>query len=181
MNASSQFCPHEACSARGRTGEGNIRIYSYNPQRYRCTTCKKTFSIRRGTVMEGLRTDEEKVITVVTLLSYGCPIQAIVHAFGLDERTVSDWQEIERLNGTFRERLASKSVKMPPCSGTCGNTGNQTVLFSPLPPTCILSTTSADFMSERLVQLANHLSFSSALVHPGPVIQLGRRSGACTS
>jgi hypothetical protein len=31
-------------------------------------------------MMEGLRTDEEKVTIVVTLLAYGCPIQAIVHA-----------------------------------------------------------------------------------------------------
>jgi hypothetical protein len=29
---------------------------------------------------------------VIVLLAYGCPIQAIVRAFGLDERTVSDWQ-----------------------------------------------------------------------------------------
>jgi len=32
------------------------------------------------------------VIQVVTLLAYGCPSQAIVAAFGLDERTVMDWQ-----------------------------------------------------------------------------------------
>jgi IS1 family transposase len=30
---------------------------------------------------------------VVTLLAYGCPTQAIVHAYGLDERTVADWQD----------------------------------------------------------------------------------------
>lgn len=30
---------------------------------------------------------------VVTLLAYGCPIQAIVAAFGLDERTVARWQQ----------------------------------------------------------------------------------------
>ncbi len=29
---------------------------------------------------------------VVTLLAYGCPLQAIVHAFGYDERTVAAWQ-----------------------------------------------------------------------------------------
>jgi transposase-like protein len=29
---------------------------------------------------------------VVTLLAYGCPVQAIVMAFGLDERTVMSWQ-----------------------------------------------------------------------------------------
>src|SRR6266699_286041 len=93
MDASHQFCPNLACSARGKVGEGNIRIHSYSPQRYRCRTCKKTFSARRGTVMEGLRTDEETITRVVTLLSYGCPTQAIVHAFGLDERTVADWQK----------------------------------------------------------------------------------------
>jgi len=28
---------------------------------------------------------------VIVLLAYGCPLQAIVKAFGLDERTVCDW------------------------------------------------------------------------------------------
>ena len=31
-------------------------------------------------------------VCIVTLLAYGCPIQAIVAAFGLDERTVAAWQ-----------------------------------------------------------------------------------------
>ena len=35
----------------------------------------------------------EVVVIVVTLLSYGCPVQAIVHAFGLDELTVSSWRD----------------------------------------------------------------------------------------
>ena len=34
----------------------------------------------------------ELVVTVVILLAYGCPTQAIVAAFGLDESTVSRWQ-----------------------------------------------------------------------------------------
>jgi IS1 family transposase len=44
-------------------------------------------------MMEGLRTEEALVVIVVTLLAYGCPIQAIVHAYGLDERTVASWQK----------------------------------------------------------------------------------------
>jgi transposase-like protein len=32
------------------------------------------------------------VVAVMTLLSYGCPLQAIVAAFDLDERTVARWQ-----------------------------------------------------------------------------------------
>ena len=93
MDASKQFCPNLACSARGQIAEGNIRIHSYRPARYRCLTCKKTFSARRGTIMEGLRSPAARVIRVIILLCYGCPIQAIVHAYGLDERTVADWQQ----------------------------------------------------------------------------------------
>jgi IS1 family transposase len=41
----------------------------------------------------GLRKPEELIVIVVTLLAYGCPVQAIVHALRLDERTVARWQE----------------------------------------------------------------------------------------
>jgi len=38
-----------------------------------------------------LRTSAETVVIVVTLLAHGCPVQAIVAAFGFDARTVADW------------------------------------------------------------------------------------------
>ena len=41
----------------------------------------------------GLRKPTELVVVVVTLLAYGCPIQAIVHAYDLDERTVASWRD----------------------------------------------------------------------------------------
>src|SRR6267154_1355569 len=44
-------------------------------------------------MFEGLRKPMELIVMVVTLLSYGCPVQAIVHAFGLDERTVASWRD----------------------------------------------------------------------------------------
>src|SRR5512135_527208 len=93
MNASNQFCPNTACSARGQRGQGNIRIHDRSRQRYRCSRCKQTFSARRGTMFEGLRKPLELIVIVVTLLSYGCPIQAIVHAFELDERTVAEGRD----------------------------------------------------------------------------------------
>jgi hypothetical protein len=40
-------------------------------------------------MVEGLRKPTELIIIVITLLSYGCPVQA----FGLDERTVADWRD----------------------------------------------------------------------------------------
>ena len=93
LDASTQFCPNEACAARGITGAGTLRVHAVHPPRYRCVTCKQTFSARRGTMMAGLRTPAELVVLVVTLLCSGCPAQAIVHAFDLDERTVADWQQ----------------------------------------------------------------------------------------
>lgn len=41
----------------------------------------------------GLRKPRELIVIVVTLLAYGCPIQAIVKAYGLDERTVASWRD----------------------------------------------------------------------------------------
>jgi len=93
MDASNQFCPNEACSARGQKEQGNIIIHDRKRQRYRCKACKHTFSARRGTMFEGLRKPMDLIVIVVTLLTYGCPVQAIVHAFGLDERTVADWRD----------------------------------------------------------------------------------------
>ena len=44
-------------------------------------------------MLEGLRKPTELIVIVVTLLAYGCPVQAIVKAFGLDERTVASWRD----------------------------------------------------------------------------------------
>src|SRR6266699_6968041 len=93
MDTSTQFCPNQACSARGQIGQGNIRVHDRKRQRYRCRSCGHTFSYRRGTMLEGLRKPTELIVVVISLLTYGCPIQAIVHAFGLDERTVASWRD----------------------------------------------------------------------------------------
>src|SRR3989442_4880057 len=92
-DASKPFCPNMACSARGQQEQGTIVIHDRKRQRYRCKVCKRTFSARRGTMVEGLRKPMDLIVMVVTLLSYGCPVQAIVHAFGLDERTVAAWRD----------------------------------------------------------------------------------------
>jgi transposase-like protein len=91
MDPHTQFCPNVACPARGRVGHGNIEIHSQKEQRYRCRRCRRTFSARQGTAVYRLRTAVDVVTVVLTLLSHGCPPQAIVAAFGLDERTVARW------------------------------------------------------------------------------------------
>src|SRR6266849_4057243 len=93
MHASSIFCPNPDCKARGKIGEGTLVSHGKTRPRYRCKRCGKTFSTRAGTIFEGLRKPKSLVVMVVTLVAYGCPIQAIVRAFGPDERTVVNWRD----------------------------------------------------------------------------------------
>jgi transposase-like protein len=91
MDPTTVFCPNPACPARGHIGQGNIGIHARQDKRFLCTVCRKTFSATTGTAFYRLRTAAETVALVVTLLAHGCPVQAIVAAFGFDERTVADW------------------------------------------------------------------------------------------
>jgi len=93
MNPQEIFCPKLACPARGQTGKGNIHIHSLKDKRCICDVCGETFTTTRGTIFYRLRTNPEIVMCVIVLLAYGCPIQAIVKAFLLDERTVRDWHQ----------------------------------------------------------------------------------------
>ena len=91
MNPQTQFCHNPDCRARGQVGPGNIRVHSQVDQRYRCTTCGQTFAATTDTPFSRWRTGGDVVTLVLTLLSHGCPTQAIVAAFGVDERTVAAW------------------------------------------------------------------------------------------
>ncbi len=92
MDPRRRFCHNERCWAYGRAGEGHIVIHSKKECRYRCKRCGQTFSATKGTALYRAHKPHELVATVVTLLAYGCPLQAVVAAFGLDERTVARWQ-----------------------------------------------------------------------------------------
>jgi transposase-like protein len=86
MNPQDQLCPH--CGASGKAGK--IGIHSQKTQRYCCKTCQRTFSATFGSAYYQLK--KPVLFTLVTtLLAYGCPLQAIVMAYGLSENTVRDW------------------------------------------------------------------------------------------
>lgn len=84
LDAKLMTCPH--CGETER-----IWIHSQKDRRLRCAVCKRTFVETEGSPLFRLHYPHWLVIVVVTLLANGCPVQAIVLAFGLDERTVSEW------------------------------------------------------------------------------------------
>src|SRR5512142_2050709 len=105
MDPQDQFCHNPDCPARGQLGLGNIRMPSKKERRYRCTTCGRTFAETRGTPFYRLKKAHDLVTLVLTLLCHGCPIQAIVAAFGLDERTIAAWRDRAGQHGQrFHER-----------------------------------------------------------------------------
>jgi transposase-like protein len=93
MNPQDQFCPNMTCPARGKSGKKNIVVHSRKEARYQCKICGKTFAATIGTPFYRLHHPVELMVIVATLIAHGCPLQAIVAAFHLDERTVMDWQE----------------------------------------------------------------------------------------
>jgi transposase-like protein len=114
MDPHGQFCPNANCSARGLSGQGNIGVHSRTERRFKCHTCGKTFAATTGTPFYRLHKNDTLMVCVVTLLVNGCPPQAIVAAYGLDERTVADWHakagvHAEKLHNHF---LTTKPVDL---------------------------------------------------------------------
>jgi transposase-like protein len=92
MDPQEHFCHNPACPDRGQRGRGNIGILRGKEQRYRCSPCGRTCAATTGTPFYRQRRVAETVTLVLTLLGQGCPLQAMVAAFGFDERTVRAWQ-----------------------------------------------------------------------------------------
>jgi transposase-like protein len=108
MDPTTTFCPNLACAARGQTGQGTIGIHSCKDKRLICTACHKTCSATQGTACYRLRTPAETVSLVLTLLAHGCPLQAIVVAFGFDERTVPRGDPRGRQGQAVQEHLVEQ-------------------------------------------------------------------------
>src|SRR5918911_3968472 len=110
MDPQTVWCPNLDCPASGQVGKGNIGVHSQKERRYRCHVCGKTFGTRIGTIFHRRRTDEALIIQVITLVSWGCPLVALEHAFGLQPQTVRDWLEAA---GKHAEAVHQEQVVQP--------------------------------------------------------------------
>ena len=90
MDPTTTFCPNSNCPARGQTGQGPIASHARKEPRCICPACQKTVSATQGTVFSRLRTSAETVVIVGTFRAHGGPVQAMVAAWGFDERPVAD-------------------------------------------------------------------------------------------
>jgi transposase-like protein len=90
------FCLNEACKDYKKVMPDNVIKYGQTEkgvQRYRCKTCKKTFTRTKGTMLYRLRHSEEEVVECMAMVGDRNSLAAIHRIKGIKEETVGSWLE----------------------------------------------------------------------------------------
>ena len=112
-----QFCcQNSECSNAGVRGGGNLyfRGYSGKGRRIRlvfCRTCKRSFSERKGTVLEQARLPDEKALAILKHLREGCGTRATGRLVEVDKNTVTRYLAVA---GAHAEKLHDELVALSP-------------------------------------------------------------------
>jgi transposase-like protein len=92
------FCPNETCPDYGKLQDDqrqqNIIKFGKTRkgvQRYRCNTCKKTFTETTGTIFFRKRTPEHAILETLALLAEGNRISSLSRVKGFKEDTILAW------------------------------------------------------------------------------------------
>lgn len=91
------FCPHPDCADYGKCQDEkqkNIQKYGKTRrgvQRYRCCTCKRTFTATTGTIFYGKHTNEAEILETLALLAEGSRISSLSRVKGYKEDTILSW------------------------------------------------------------------------------------------
>lgn len=90
------FCPNPDCPNYEQIQQrgGNIIKFGHTRsgrQRYKCTTCNRTFTETYGTIFYRRRTDEREILECLAMVAEGSRLGSIFRIKGHKEDTVSDW------------------------------------------------------------------------------------------
>jgi transposase-like protein len=93
-----EFCPNEACRDYGKLQDGqehwNLQRFGKTQrgvQRFRCTTCGRTFTATTGTIFFRKHAAETDILETLTLLAEGSRISSLSRAKGFKEDTILSW------------------------------------------------------------------------------------------
>ncbi|HEY1350708.1 MAG TPA: hypothetical protein VGF67_13880 [Ktedonobacteraceae bacterium] len=90
-----EWCMNESCREHQKE-TGHVITYGKTEkgiQRYRCMTCKKTFTETKGTVFYRLRHSEEERRECIALVGERKSFAAIHRMKGIKEETVCHWMK----------------------------------------------------------------------------------------
>ncbi len=91
------FCPNPVCPdyEQVRESGGNIIKFGHtggDRQRFKCTTCNRTFTETRGTIFYRRRTTEKEILECLAMTAEGSRSSSVSRIKkGHKEDTVSDW------------------------------------------------------------------------------------------
>jgi transposase-like protein len=109
-------CQNKICPEHGQRAKGNLyfRGWSGRNRRIRmvyCRTCKKSFSERKGTPLEGGRLPEDKAVSLLEHIREGCGTRATSRLLQVDKNTVTRYV---RLAGAHAHQLHQEKVAFSP-------------------------------------------------------------------
>jgi transposase-like protein len=88
------FCWNPDCPDYGKVDHGNVICYGHTRkgvQRYRCKSCKRTFTETKGTLFYHRHTPRETIVECLALLAERNSLAAIRRVKSVKEDTVLEW------------------------------------------------------------------------------------------
>jgi transposase-like protein len=132
-----EFCPNAACrdygKIQGEQGQRNLQKFGKTPrgvQRYRCTSCGRTFTETTGTFFFRKHASEKDVLETLVLLAEGSRISSLSRAKGFKEDTILSWlrdaaKHAERIEEVLMAEYKVKRAQLDAMWSYVGNKGEK--------------------------------------------------------
>ena len=116
-------CPNEKCERYGITDQGNVvgngtyKTKSGLVRKYICRTCGRVFCDRSNTMFYDLRTNKDKVVLALKLVTKGMSQRSTAEVLEVCPQTVSTWisrasDQSEAVNDVYLKDLKVSKVEM---------------------------------------------------------------------
>ena len=132
-----EFCPNEACSEYGKLqdGQGQRNLQKFGKtlrgvQRYRCTSCGRTFTEMTGTLFFRKHATEKDILETLVLLAEGSRISSLSRAKGFKEDTILSWlrdavKHTEQIEEVLMAEYKVKRAQLDAMWSYVGNKGQK--------------------------------------------------------
>ncbi len=112
-------CPNPDCCDFNRFGAGNLSVSDRIGKgrairRLYCSSCKRRFSERKGSLMEQAKIPLEVVVRIVKCLGHGCSVEATADICEVDPRTVERYVEQAGRRAENFHQLQLERLEQPP-------------------------------------------------------------------
>lgn len=113
-------CPNPDCCDFNRFNAGNLSVSDRmgkgrSIRRLYCSSCKRRFSERKGSLMEHSKIPQDVVVRIVKCLGHGCSVEATADICEVDPRTVERYvEQAGRRAENFHQLFLERWEQPPP-------------------------------------------------------------------